>query len=393
MYFKILLNYILGYVTIEVEGYFIERFINICNNKKIFLWNIERKHSTIICVNIGIKDFKRIKQVAKKTRCRVKIQGKKGIPFILHKYKKRKIFAIFFILILFTTISLSNFIWNIEITGNNTIPSEEILQSLAESNFKIGTSKLNLNTKTVVDKIRLQRDDLAWIGIEIKGTNAIVKVVEADLKPEIIQEDEYCNIVATKDAMIVKVNAQNGTAVVKEGDLITKGTVLIQGWLEGEFTGIRYVHATGEVQAKVWYSQKVEIPLKQVKKVKTGNEQSKYSVNINNFKINLQKGVPKFEKYDTIETSKKLKLFSDFYLPIEINKTTYQEYQNQEITYSLEEAKMLAIQQANEVLNEQIKDKQILNQKINTEQNNANLEVEVIYEVLENIGTKEKIVF
>ncbi len=393
MYFKILLGYILGYVNIEVEGYFIERFINICNSKKIFLWNMKRKHSTIIRLNIGIRDFKRIKEVAKKTKCRVKIQKKRGIPFILHKYKKRKIFAIFFILLIIAVIALSNFIWNIEVTGNNKISTEEIIKDLADDNFKIGTSKTNLNTKNIIDKIRLKRSDLAWMGIEIKGTNAVVKIVEADLKPDIIKEEEYCNIVATKDAMIVKINAQNGTAVVKEGDIVTKGTVLIQGWLEGQFTGIRYVHANGEVQAKVWYSQKVSVPLKQSKKIKTGKEENKYSVKINNFEINLPKGVPKFQNYDTIETSKKLKLFSDFYLPIEINQKTYQEYEEQEITYSIEEAKELGIAQADESLKEQIEGKQVTNKKINTEQTGANIEVEVIYEVLESIGTKEKIVF
>lgn len=393
MYFKILLGYILGYVNIEVEGYFIERFINICNSKKIFLWNMKRKHSTIIRVNIGIRDFKRIKEVAKKTKCRVKIQKKRGIPFILHKYKKRKIFAIFFILLIIAVIALSNFIWNIEVTGNNKISTEEIIKDLADDNFKIGTSKTNLNTKNIIDKIRLKRSDLAWMGIEIKGTNAVVKIVEADLKPDIIKEEEYCNIVATKDAMIVKINAQNGTAVVKEGDIVTKGTVLIQGWLEGQFTGIRYVHANGEVQAKVWYSQKISVPLKQSKKIKTGKEESKYSVKINNFEINLPKGVPKFQNYDTIDTSKKLKLFSDFYLPIEINKKTYQEYEEQEITYSIEEAKELGITQADESLKEQIDGKQVTNKKINVEQTGNNIEVEVIYEVQESIGTKEKIVF
>lgn len=393
MYFKILLVYILGYVNIEVEGYFIERFINICNSKKIFLWNMKRKHSTIIRVNIGIRDFKKIKEIAKKTKCRVKIQKKRGIPFILHKYKKRKIFAIFFILLIIVVIALSNFVWNIEVIGNNKISAEEIIKDLADDNFKVGTSKTNLNTKNIIDKIRLKRSDLAWIGIEIKGTNAIVKIVEADLKPDIIKEEEYCNIVATKDAMIVKINAQNGTAVVKEGDIVTKGTVLIQGWLEGQFTGIRYVHANGEVQAKVWYSQKISVPLKQTKKIKTDKEENKYSVKINNFEINLPKGVPKFQNYDTIETSKKLKLFSDFYLPIEIHQKTYQEYEEQEITYSIEEAKELGIAQADESLKEQIEGKQVTNKKINAEQIGANIEVEVIYEVLESIGTKEKIVF
>ena len=393
MYFKVLLNYILGYVTIEIEGYFTERFINICNNQKIFLWNMKRKCSTIVQINIGISDFKKIKRIAKKTKCRVKIQGKKGIPFILYKYKKRKIFALLFLLVIIAMFTLSNFIWNIEVVGNNKISKDEIIKSLSDNKFKIGMSKFDLNTKETINKIRLERNDLAWIGIEIQGTNAIVKIVEADMKPEIIQEDEYGNIVATKDAMIVKVNAQNGVPVVKEGDVVTKGTVLIEGWLEGQYTGIRYVHANGEVQAKVWYSEKVKEPLKQTKEIQTGMEESKYSVKINNFEINLSKGVPKFQNYDTIETSKKLKLFSDFYLPIEINTKTYQEYENKEFEYTLEEAKEVAIQKAKQSLENQIKEKKLINQKVNVEQTETDVEVEVIYEVLESIGTKEKIVF
>lgn len=393
MYFKILLSYILGYVTIEIEGYFVERFINICNNQKIFLWNLKRKHSTIIQINIEIRNFKKIKQIAKKTKCRVKIKKKKGFPFILHKYKKRKIFAIFFVLIITTIVILSNFIWNIEITGNERISKEEILNELANNNLKIGTAKTNLNTKNIINEIRLARDDIAWIGMEIKGTNVEIKIVEADLKPEIIQEEEYCNIVATKDAMIVKINAQNGTAVVKEGDLVKKGAILIQGWLEGEFTGIRYVHANGEVQAKVWYSQKVKVPFKQEKKIQTGNEESIYSVKINNFEINLPKGLPKFQNYDTIDTSKKLKLFSDFYLPVEIKTKTYQEYEIKQFNYSLEEAKEIAVNEAEKNLNEQIEGKKPINKQVNIEETETDVEVEVIYEVLESIGTKEKIVF
>ena len=393
MYFKILLAYILGYVNIEVEGYFIERFINICNSKKIFLWNMKRKHSTIIRVNIGIRDFKKIKEIAKKTKCRVKIQKKRGIPFILHKYKKRKIFAIFFILLIIVVIALSNFVWNIEVIGNNKISAEEIIKDLADDNFKVGTSKTNLNTKNIIDKIRLKRSDLAWIGIEIKGTNAIVKIVEADLKPDIIKEEEYCNIVATKDAMIVKINAQNGTAVVKEGDIVTKGTVLIQGWLEGQFTGIRYVHANGEVQAKVWYSQKISVPLKQTKKIKTDKEENKYSVKINNFQINLHKSLPNFQKYDTIEENKKLRLFSNFYLPLELVKYTYKEYEEVVVVHSFEEAKQMGIDKAAETLKENIEGKKVLDKQVQVKAEAEYIEVQVTYEVEENIGMEEKIVF
>ena len=273
MYLQILKNYIVGYVRITIEGYFIERLINLCMKNKILLWNSKRKKSTLLEVNISIKDFRKIITFAKQSKCKVKIKAKKGLPFIFNKYKKRKIFFIFLCLIVVGIISLSNFVWNIEITGNTTIPSEELMQTLKEEGLNIGTLKSKIDAKEIINKMRLDRNDLAWIGIELKGTNAIVKVVEADKKPDIVKEDEYCNIVATKPAMIVKVNALNGTPLVKEGDVVKENTPLIGGWLEGKYTGMRYVHANGTVYGKVWYTEKQKIELKQViSNRKCGNE-------------------------------------------------------------------------------------------------------------------------
>lgn len=394
MYFKILIAYLWGYVTIEVEGYYIERFMNICNGQKIFLWNLKRPKTTIMKANIAIQDFRKLKPIVKKTKCKIKISQKKGLPFFFHRYQKRKIFLIFSLLVIMGIIALSNFIWNIEITGTNKIDEQEIRQLLEENGFELGKCKAKINTKEIIDQVRLQRADIAWMGIEISGTNATVRIVEADLKPEIIPEEEYCNIVATKEGMITKISAQNGTPLVKEGEIIQNGTVLVGGWLEGKYTGTRYVHATGEVQAKVWYTEKTKIPFNQEKKEVTGNEEKKYSVKINNFEINLGKRLSKFENYDTIESTKKLRLFSNFYLPIEINERLYQEYQKSQVSYSLEEAKKIGEEELMKKLDEQIEKKDsILDKKIIENHTEEYVEVEVIYEVLENIGTKEKIVF
>lgn len=220
MFLKILLNYIFGYVNISVEGYFIERFINICISKNVLLWNLKRKKSSFLYTNIGMRDFKKIKEIAKITKCRVKIQRKRGLPFLLNKYKKRKIFAISLAIILLLIFGTSNFIWNIEIVGNNTIETLEIMKDLNENGLKTGMIKQKVNTKEVINNIRLKRNDIAWIGLNIKGTNAIVSIVESDKKPEIIDENEYCNIVTKKDGIITKINVQNGTALVKEGDIV-----------------------------------------------------------------------------------------------------------------------------------------------------------------------------
>ncbi len=222
MFFKIIMYYILGYATISVEGYFIERFINICISKNILLWNMKRKKSSFLFTNIAIKDFKKIRQIAKTTKCHVKIEKKKGLPFILHKYKKRKIFVGLLIAITLIIFGLSNFVWNIEITGENSISKEELLNELNGYGLKTGILKTKVNTKDIINNIRLNRDDIAWVGMKIKGTNIIVEVVEADKKPDIVNENEYCNIISDKEGVITKINVQNGTALVKVGDIVTK---------------------------------------------------------------------------------------------------------------------------------------------------------------------------
>ena len=177
-------------------------------------------------------------------------------------------------------IFVSRFVWNIEVTGNETIPTDELIKSINDSGLKTGEYKSKIDIKKITNDLRLNRSDLAWVGISIKGTNAIVKVVEADIKPDILDENEYCSIVADKDGVIEKVNANNGTIQVQKGDVVKKGTVLISGWIEGKYTGVRYVHSSGEVVAKVWYSQKAKVELKQTIKEKTGNEEKKYSISI-----------------------------------------------------------------------------------------------------------------
>lgn len=90
MNLTILMSYVYGYVDIEVEGYYIERFINICASKGIYLWKIKRNKSTILCARIKREDFKKLRAICKKTQCKMKIRNKNGVSFVLGRYKKEK---------------------------------------------------------------------------------------------------------------------------------------------------------------------------------------------------------------------------------------------------------------------------------------------------------------
>ena len=394
MFIKIIFSYILGFLRVSIEGYYIERFINICKNKKITIWNLKRNSNISLILNVRINEFKEICRIAKKTGCKIRIKNKKGMPFLLHRYKKRKIFLLLLLIVAVIIGLSSNFVWNVDIFEENGEELANIREDIENAGLKTGLLKSKIDTKEIINKIRLERKDVAWMGIEIKGTNAIVKLVKADEKPEIVNEDEYCSIISDKTGIITKINVQEGTANVKVGDTIKEGDVLINGWMEGKFTGIRYVHARGEIEAKVWYTKSKKIPYTLTETQYTCNEENKYGIKFGNFEINFSKKYSKFKIYDTIETESKIKLFSDFYLPISIIKTTYKEQEKTKKTYTLEDAKNLGIKELEKELEKEIENKNnIVNKNINTYEQEDGVEVYVTYEVLENIGTNEKIVF
>ena len=262
MFIKLLVRLLFGYVRIEVEGYYIERFINICTNSKILIWNLKREKGVKLYLSIGVNDFKKLSAIARKTNCKIKILRKKGIPFLLNRYKKRKIFAIFLILVMLIIFISSKYVWNVNISVKDDLQLENIEEDIKLLGISKGVKKDEIDTDKVINELRLKRDDIAWVGIDIEGTTVKINIVKADKAPNIVNNSDYCNIVASKSGVIQKIIAQNGTAVVNVGDTVQKGDILIAGYMEGKYTDTRYVHSMGEVEALVSYQKSKEVKFK-----------------------------------------------------------------------------------------------------------------------------------
>ena len=150
MYIRLLVRLLMGYVRIEVEGYYIERFINICTNRKILIWNLKREKGVKLYLNIGINDFKNISDILKKTNCKVRILKKRGIPFLLNRYKKRKIFVILLVIMMFTIYASSRYIWNIDIKVKNNLQIDNLEEDLESLGVKKGIKKDEIDTYQII---------------------------------------------------------------------------------------------------------------------------------------------------------------------------------------------------------------------------------------------------
>jgi similar to stage IV sporulation protein len=393
-FLKILYLYTFGYVDIKVEGFFTERFVNLCFAKGIFLWRLTRTSSIEVTARISLKDFKRIRKIAKTTKCKVKVASKKGLPFLLNRYKKRKIFAITFLVVAILIFGLTRFVWNIEVVCEDKEVSNEILKILEDNGIKEGVAVSKIDTQKAINNICINCDEVSWVGIKIDGTCVIVSVELETPKPEILDSTTPCDIISDKEGIIKKITVLNGTAVAKVGDTVSLGDTLVRGIIEGKYTDTRTVHAVADIIAEIYYTKEAEENFEQEYYELTENTYNNFSVKFNNFEINFNKRLPNFKNYDTIETNKKIKIFSNIYLPIVFKKTTYKEknlkqkvYTTEELSDELQEKLKLELLEENNILEENVTDV-----TCDVTPTDTGVKVKITCIVTENIGIEQSTV-
>ena len=382
-------NFFRGYVIIRVEGLTLERFLNLAASNDIYLWDINRVDYTVLEMKVTIRGFKELKEIIKKVGCRVELIDKKGLPFILYSFRQRKMLGFGFIIFFALIFYLSSLIWHVEIVGNETVKTEDILEVLERENIKKGIIKYRIDEEYVEYMLLKEFDIFSYLSVNIEGTKMTIEVKERDLPPEVIDENIPCNIVATKKGVIEKVIARNGRSVVKKGDVVEKGQVLITGIITDEYSEIEmYVHAEGEVLAKTLYSYKVEEPIEKTVKEETGEVYERREVKFGDRVIQFAKGDIPFADY--IEEVKEVKLFNlDFQLPIKILVHEYKEVETKKVKQDVELIKEANHIKAVKELNKQLPtDAKIQSKDVKHYVKDNVVTTYVVVEVLEDIGEK-----
>lgn len=340
--FLALWNYLKGYVMIRVSGFSVERFVNLAALKGIYIWDVCPDRSGIT-MKVSIKGFRMLKECGRKTHCHFKILKRCGLPFVMHKYEKRKILGGGIFLFIIGLYILSSMIWVVDITGNDRINKQAILDSCKELGLKPGSFKFKINTKKISDGLIDSFEEISWVGVQMKGTNIKISVVETIPKTDIVDRTTPCDVVAKKDSIVTAIVASSGTPLVKMKDVVKAGDVLVSAEVlikDGDLeVGKEYVRAKAEVRGKTWENIEQELPLRFEEKVFTGEEKSDLSLTLGDKNLNFVQPNIKYENYDTIEVYDKPFSIGDYRFPISIKKEAYKQYDLVERTRTPEKAK------------------------------------------------------
>lgn len=341
-----LLRYIQGYLKIRVTGYSPERFLNLCKNKKIAVWGLESGHNAYD-MYIKVAGFRKLKPILRKTQTKVSILERYGIPFFFHRYRKRKLFFVGVFSCFLIIYSMTFFIWNIDLEGNQTITDDVLIEYLEAEKIYHGMAKRDVDCEQIAKDIRKNFNEIIWVSASVDGTRLFIHVKEnEDTFVESKEESIPSDMIADKAGTVVNIITRNGVPQVSVGSTVAQGDVLVSGTVDvlndaKEVVSQTYVTADADITLQT--TDTYEDYIEKVYGQKRYTDKKRTLCYLKFGKRTLQLGIQKnkFKNKDQRTEERQLRVGENFYLPIFFGKKKIYEYEVDALEYTKEELETL----------------------------------------------------
>ena len=312
-----------GFLELSVSGDQLERFLNLCHARAVSLERIRYLSEKKITTRISINDFRKLLPIHRKTRVRIHILKKIGLPFLLLRIQKRKCFTAGFLLCVVLLLWLSGHIWNIHIDGNVKNSTPQLLEFLDQQGITHGIRKNQVNCTRIADLLRKNYPDITFVSARVQGTRLLLTIQEENLTEDIQQTNSPCNLISDLDGKIVNMVIRNGTPLVKTGDICKQGDILVSGEVpilndSQEVVRVEYVPADADIYVRHQIAYYQEIPLSYEKKVQSGTSKTSWYFRVGDFVFGADTG--KKSRYITSTEEIPWKLTENFVLPFSLGK-------------------------------------------------------------------------
>lgn len=253
-------NYLRGQAAVEITSAAPERVVNLCAAHGIPFWDVDWRTERCFRVTTTLPGLRRLREVTADTDADIRLLRKTGAPELWRRCRRRYVLLAAALVLPLLLALGSAFIWDFAVSGNNTVPTEEILQALERCGVRVGTRGVGLDQDDLRNRVLPLLPDVVYLAVNVRGCTAHVQVVERTRPPHLYRDSDVQNIVAVRDGLVTEVTALDGAAAVSPGDTVTAGQLLISGAADSP-RGVRLMRATGTVRARTWYTLTVPIPL------------------------------------------------------------------------------------------------------------------------------------
>jgi similar to stage IV sporulation protein len=321
-----LVRWLTGWVRVQVTGAEPESFLNALAQQNVPFWASDAPADYTMGLTLPRRQKKRAQTLAQAKGFSWCVVAQGGLPPVLSRLRTRALLGLLAVAAALLFVS-TGFIWDIEISGNETVSDGEILQALAQCGIDVGKSWLSYSQDSVRNGVLLRLPSLRWMTVSMEGCRAVVIVREKRTYIEPVPEDEPARLVAAKAGLITEINDLRGTAVTEVNKTVLPGETLVEGYATGRLGVQGPVRAIGTVYARTWYEMTMAAPETVSVKVPTGEKTTRFALILGKIRINFYKGssiCP--EECDKIIESYTAAKTGWFALPLTLEKITLQAY-------------------------------------------------------------------
>lgn len=350
-----------GYVTIRLRGPGLERLLNKIATLDIQIFKIHRLTEDTMIIRMGAKNYAQLRPLLRGSPIRITILDRHGLPFLIQRFKIRSFLVVGLVASLSFMIYLSNFIWFIEVEGNENISPALLNIAIEDLRIQTGVKRSSINSRALESELLLRFPSLSWVKISVEGVK--LQILLSERKG--IEEDYggAGHVYAENDGLVTEILLLRGTPKVREGDTVLAGDLLISGiYYDGK--GVKqFGAAQGVVKARVWYRAVGEASLTRWEPIQTGNKHRQFVFSLGTLEIPMGKSYP-LENH-TREIKEWTLSLGRAMAPLSLKRIDFHEVQYSRVNVALEEAKTEAYNTAWENLtNRGLEKKGILMEKI-----------------------------
>ena len=274
-------------VDFRAEGVFCEKLLTEAMKNGLSI-SFPRKSGYTMRGTVQAAEYRSLCKIARRLGLKMRIEKKHGIYFTLKRHRDKIGFAAGAIFAAAVVLFLNLFVWEINISGNKAVSSEEIMATLANSGLKTGTLRTAHDARKIEWNIMNDNKEIAWATVNIQGCCVNVVVSETRQEAEMkYDDDKPVNIIAAKYGVIRKMDVFDGQGVVKVGDAVMKGDLLVSATFEDRHGKLTLKHSRARVMAETDYEITVEFPLEQVIETTGGVKKSVKGIEIMGLSIPL----------------------------------------------------------------------------------------------------------
>ena len=317
-----------GEVRIRVRGASTERFLNVCLRGEIALWDVTREDARTLTATLSVRDFYALRRLMGRTGCRVRIVERHGAPFWVNRIRARWVLGAGVFGLAALLVVLSQFLWVLEIDAAPGVPVGALREILREPGIYEGAYLGSEDTAVTRRAIQTELPEASVVAITRIGNAMRVEVDAAVPMPTKVDRAAPTGLVAVRDGVVSKVTANNGQALVKPGDAVEAGTLLISSAVPNttEWGQPHRTHGMGRVMAYTSRTAELIHPLSWTEWRQTGQTHVNYALVFGTRRINLYfgSGIPAWGCDKIIEKTR-LSIGSRLLLPVSVVRQTYRE--------------------------------------------------------------------